>query len=138
MLTPAPHTLTPNSIVVTHVVTVTPEPLIAEDCFKRAVTQVDLNDCANKERELAKAQLDKLISKIIFSSEEKQNFDQLQGEWESFVEKDCSFLYGQVITTADGNSYYQRGSMAPMLRGLCEAKHYKERIEDLKVAYFEN
>jgi len=133
----ARYTLTPDFIVVTHVVTVTPESLMAEDCFKSAVTQGDLNGCANKERELAKANLEKLVSKIRFTPEEKQNFDQLQVEWEAFVEKDCSFLYGQVIATADGNLYYQRGSMAPMLRGLCEAKHYKERIEDLKLAYFD-
>ena len=136
-------TSTPQNIEVTRivkikqtvVVTATPEPPLAQECLNKAWTQLDLNNCANLERELAKEELEKIISHIKFSPEEKQAFDQLQMDWEKQVEKDCEFFYGQILTDENGNLRYKWGSMAPMQRGFCEAERYKQRIEELKFAY---
>jgi uncharacterized protein YecT (DUF1311 family) len=134
---------TPQVIQVTHivtikqtvVVTVTPKPPLAQECLNKAVTQGDLNNCANLERELAKNELDKIISRIKFSPEEKEVFDQLQLEWEKQVEKDCGLFYGWLLTDGNGNLHYKWGSMAPMQRGFCEAERYKQRIKELEFAY---
>jgi uncharacterized protein YecT (DUF1311 family) len=91
----------------TVVVTATPEPLLAQECFNTAVTQLELNGCAALERELAKEELDKTISQIKFSPEEKQLFDQLQEEWQKQVEKDCEFFYGQIYTDSNGKFHYK-------------------------------
>ena len=138
-----PVSSTPRIIEVTHIVkveqtvivTATPIPLLAQECLNAAVTQLDLNGCAILERELAKAELEKIIAQIKFTPEEKLMFDQLQEKWQMQVEADCDFLYGQILTDDNGNLHYKGGSMAPMQRAFCEAGKYKERIEDLKLAF---
>jgi uncharacterized protein YecT (DUF1311 family) len=140
---PIPVSPTPQIIEVTRVfrveqrvvVTATPEPPLAQECLSSAQTQMDLNNCANLERELAKEELEKIISQIEFSAEEKQAFDQLQMKWRTQVEKDCEFFYGQIYTDENGNFHYKWGSMAPMQRGFCEAERYKQRTKELKFAY---
>ena len=119
----------------TVVVTATPEPLLAQECFNNAVTQGDLNNCAISERELAKGQLEKTISRIEFSERDKQTFDKLQVQWQEQVEKDCEFFYGQLYTDNNGGFHYKWGSMAPMQWAFCEAEGYKQRDEELKFAY---
>lgn len=136
--TPILPTSTPDYIVV--IMTATPgppKPFLAQECFTTAITQMDLNSCAVQEFELSKTELEKTVSEIKFSPEENQKFDQLQKEWQILIEKDCEFLYGQLYTADNGALLYKRGSMAPMLRGLCLAERYKQRTEDLKFAYFE-
>ena len=121
----------------TVIVTVTPEPLLAQEqeCLNNAMSQRDLNGCAALERDLAKAELEKTIAQIKFTLEEKQEFDQLQEEWQKQIEADCKFLFGQIYTDSNGNLHYKGGSMAPMQIGFCEASMYKQRIENLKFAY---
>jgi len=119
----------------TVVVTATPIPLLAQECLNSAVTQLDLSGCAILERELAKTELEKTIAQIKFTPEEKSLFEQLQEKWQIQVEADCDFLYGQILTDDNGNLRYKGGSMAPMQRAFCEAGKYKQRIEDLKLAY---
>ena len=139
----APLTSTPQIIEVTRlveikqtvVITATPKPPLAQKCLNEARTQMDLNNCANLERELAKEELQKIISQIDFSREEKQAFDQLQVEWQKQVEKECEFFYGQLHADENGNLHYKWGSMAPMQRGFCEAERHKQRIQELKFAY---
>lgn len=141
--TSIPPTFTPQIIEVTRVVkieeiivvTATPRPPLAQECLSDAMTQADLNNCANLERELAREELEKIISQIEFSPEEKQAFGQLQLEWQKQVEKDCEFFYGQILTDENGNLHYKWGSMAPTHRGFCEAERYKQRIEELKSVY---
>jgi len=138
-------TVTPQPpIVVTHiirieptvVVTATPEPLLAQECFNDALKQGELNSCANMESSLAKAELERIISLIKFSSDdEKQTFEELQASWELQVQLDCEFFYGQVVEDNNGNLYYAGGSMAPMRRAFCQADQYKNRIKELKYAY---
>ena len=133
--TSIPPSPTPDYIIVMRVVTPTSIPALAQDCFDTALKQREIDDCAILERELAKAELEKIISKIKFTAEEKQEFDELQLEWDTLIQKDCEFLYGQIVTDENGNLFYKRGSMAPMLWALCVAEQYKRRIEDLKYAY---
>jgi uncharacterized protein YecT (DUF1311 family) len=87
------------------------------------------------ERDLAKAELEKTVAQIKFTLEEKQEFDQLQEEWQKQIEADCKFLYGQIYTDSNGNLHYKGGSMASMQIGFCEASMYKQRIKNLKFAY---
>jgi len=119
----------------TVVVTATPEPLLAQECVDTAHNQLELNSCAILEREFAKEELEKTISRIEFSQEDKQTFDKLQVEWQKQVEKECEFFYGQLYADDNGNFYYKWGSMAPMQWAFCEAERYKQRIEELKFAY---
>jgi uncharacterized protein YecT (DUF1311 family) len=119
----------------TVIVTETPEPLLAQECLNDAMTQLDLNGCAALERDLTKAELEKTIAKIKFTLEEKQEFDQLQEEWQKQIEADCKFFYGQIYTDSNGNLHYKGGSMAPMQIGFCQASMYKERIKYLRFAY---
>lgn len=140
--TPVPPTSTARYVVITRVVkravvvTATPQPLLAQDCINTAMTQSELTGCGALEWELAKEKLDRLISRIEFSPEDKEIFDQLQAEWQKQVEQNCEFFYGQFIADENGNLYYKGGSMAPMQRNFCMAEQYKRRIEDLKFAYF--
>jgi hypothetical protein len=79
--------------------------------------------------------LEKIISRIKFSPDEKQVFDPLQVEWEKQVEKDCELFYGWILSDENGNLHYKWGGMAPVQRGFCEAERYKQRIEELEFAY---
>jgi len=107
----------------TVVVTATPEPLLAQQCFNSAMTQSDLNNCAAEERFSAQAKLDDTISRIKLSAEEKQEFDKLQKEWENLIERNCDFYYDKW------------GSMRPMQQSMCIAFRIKERIKELEVVY---
>ena len=129
--TPVPSTSTPQIIEVTHIVkveqtvfvTVTPEPLLAQECFNTAMTQLDLNSCAAEERFSAQSKLEETISRIKLSPEEKQEFDKLQKEWEDLVERNCNFYYEEW------------GSMGPMQRSMCIALRIKERTKELEIVY---
>lgn len=107
----------------TVVVTATPEPLLAQECFNSAVTQGDLNNCAAEERFSAQEQLENTISRIKLSSEEKQEFDKYQAEWADLIERNCMFYYDKW------------GSMRPMQQSMCIALRIKERIKELKGIY---
>lgn len=107
----------------TVVVTPTPEPLLAQQCFNNAMTQYDLNNCAAEERFSAQAKLDYTISRIKLSAEEKQEFDKLQKEWENLIERNCIFYYDKW------------GSMRPMQQSMCITFRIKERIKELEVVY---
>lgn len=133
--TPIPATSTPQIIEVTRivkveqtvVVTAIPKPLLAQGCFDRAVTQMDLNGCAAEERFLAQAEVDNTISlikaKFNFSLEDERVFDNLQEEWGDIVERNCNF-------------YYEKwGSMGPMQRSICIASRIKDRIKELEIVY---
>lgn len=134
---------TPQIIQVTRVVTIeqtvavteTPVPSPAQDCFNKAMTQHEINDCAGLELEMADTELTRIISLIEFSPEDRKAFDELQGTWRQQIEKDCEFFYGQVIDDGNGHFYYKGGSMAPMKRSLCVASRVNQRIEELKLAY---
>lgn len=73
----------PPPIVITHiiriaptiVVTATPEPLLAQECFNAAGSQRDLNYCSSLEVQLAKEELERVISQINFSPDMKSTFD---------------------------------------------------------------
>ncbi|MCC6298404.1 MAG: DUF1311 domain-containing protein [Anaerolineales bacterium] len=141
--TPIPNTSTPQIVEVTRIVnavqtvivTATPEPLLAQDCFATAMTQADLNGCAAVESELAKAELAATISQINFSPDQKTAFEKLQTEWESRVWEECKFFYGQIIDDGNGHIHYAGGTMAPMRIGFCLADQYKSRTRELKFAY---
>ena len=134
--TRVPNTSTPQFIEVTRivrveqtvVVTATPIPALAQECFDTAMTQRELNDCAALEYERAKAELQTTISQINFSPDEKSAFDKLQAEWEARVSDECKFFYAQLVKDSNGNFHYKGGSMAPMRTGLCLAEQYKYRM----------
>jgi len=144
--TPIPSTSTPQVVEVTRVinvirtvvVTTTPEPLLAHECFNTAQSQRDLNNCANLEAELAKTELESIISEIQFPPETKTAFDKLQVEWEELSIEECRFFYGQIIEDDDGSIRYAGGSMSPMQIGFCIADKYKKRTQELKYAYLNN
>ncbi len=119
----------------TVVVTATPTPLLAQECFDKAATQLDLNGCAALERDLADVELERIISQIKFSSEEKPTFNLLQEEWRKQIESDCEFFYGQIYTDSNGNYHYQWGSMAPLQQSMCTASRIKQRIKELTIVY---
>jgi uncharacterized protein YecT (DUF1311 family) len=129
--TPIPPTSTPKIVQVTQivkveqtvVVTVTAEPLLAQDCFNQAITQFDLNNCAAEERADAQAKLEETISKINLSPDEKKQFDKFQKEWESLIEQNCMFYYDKW------------GSMRPMQQSMCIASRIKDRIKELILVY---
>ena len=129
--TSVPDTPTPQIVEVTRVVivkqtvvvTATPEPLLAQECFDNAATQLDLGGCAAEERFAAQANLEHIISQIQLDPEEKEKFDQFQTEWEALIEQNCIF-------------YYDRwGSMRPMNQSMCIASRIKERIKELELVY---
>src|SRR5215216_3140554 len=105
----------------TVIVTVTSEPLLAQECFDNAVTQGDLNGCAAEERFSAQAQLQETISRIELSSEVKQEFDRLQKDWKDVIERNCMFYYDKW------------GSMRSMQQSMCIAQRIKERIKELEI-----
>ena len=129
--TPIPPTSTARYIVITHVikveqtvvVTTTPEPLLAQECFNNAITQGDLNNCAAEERFSAQEKLENTISRIKFSLEAKKEFDKFQKEWEDLIERNCMFYYDKW------------GSMRPMQQSMCIALRIKERIKELEIVY---
>lgn len=129
--TPILLTSTPQIVEVTRIVkveqtvviTATPGPLIAQECFNNAMTQYDLNNCAAEERWASQARLENIISQIKLSSDEKQEFDKLQKEWEDLTERNCMFYYDKW------------GSMRPMQQSMCIAIRIKERIRELEIVY---
>ena len=134
---------TPQIIQVTRIVTIeqtvvvteTPVPSPAQDCFNKAMTQHEINDCAGLELELADTELTRIISLIEFSPEDIKAFDELQETWRQQVEKDCEFFYGQLVDDGNGHFYYKGGSMSPMRISLCISSRIRQRIEELKLAY---
>jgi len=138
LVSPTPQIIQVTRIVTieqTVVVTETPVPSPAQDCFNKAMTQLEINDCAGLELELADAELTRTISLIDFSPEDKKAFDKLQETWRQQVEAGCEFFYGQVVDDGNGHLYYKGGSMAPMRRTLCIASNIRQRIDELKLAY---
>ena len=134
---------TPQIIQVTRIVTIeqtvvvteTPVSSPAQDCFNKAMTQHEINDCAGLELELTDTELTRIISLIEFSPEDKKAFDELQETWRQQVEKDCEFFYGQLVDDGNGHFYYKGGSMSPMRRSLCISSGIRQRIEELKLVY---
>ena len=117
------------------VVTETPVPSPFQDCFNKAMTQREINDCAGLELELADTELTRIISLIDFSLEDRESFDKLQETWMQQVEADCEFFYGQLVDDGNGHLYYKEGSMSPMRISLCISSRMRQRIEELKLAY---
>lgn len=135
---PTPQIIQVTRIVMieqTVVVTETPVPSLAQDCFNKAMTQHEINDCAGLELELANTELMRIISLIEFSPEDKETFNKLQDVWRQQVEADCEFFYGQLVNDGDGHLYYKGGSMAPMRISLCISSRIQQRIDELKLAY---
>lgn len=129
--TSVPDTPTPQIVEVTRVVIVeqtvvvtdTPEPLLAQQCFDNAATQLDLSGCAAEERFAAQTKLEQIISQIQLDPEEKEKFDQFQMDWEALIEQNCMFYYDKW------------GSMRPMNQSMCIASRIKERIKELEIVY---
>jgi len=138
---------TPEKVEVTRVkyidrlveVTTTPTPGLADDCFKTAQTQSQLNNCASKRYELAMEQLETTLSTVLerLSPEEQRKLKQIQVEWKKQMERDCEFIYGQISQSADGNIIYQRGSAAPLFETSCKASRSEDRNKELYYAYIQ-
>lgn len=116
-------------------VTPTPEPMLAKDCFDSAMTQVELNGCANYEYQLALKELDKIIAQINIPEKDMQELERIQAIWQKQMEYECDFFTSRTITDENGDLHYIGGSMAPMNRGFCMANRTKERIKELQL-YF--
>ena len=95
-------------------------------CWRSAVTQLALNECAWMEAEESRALLLQAISrnKTLASDAE---FVLLQRQWELQTERECALLL-----LKQTNGVYDNGSMAPMLYGRCVALRFKSRYEDLR------
>ena len=99
------------------------------------MTQFEMNNCANSDRDQALSELDALVFRLPLEGQHRVDFDRIQATWLDQVRESCSFLYGRVITDDQGGLHYERGSMAPMLRAMCETEQIWNRIDELTWAY---
>jgi uncharacterized protein YecT (DUF1311 family) len=116
-------------------VTSTPNPARADDCFQTAVTQFEMNGCAALEYDLVLAELETVFGQIGFDPETQSMLAQIQSEWQAQMERDCNFFYGRLIEHADGSQSYENGSMAPGLVFMCKAEQTENRISLLRQVY---
>ena len=150
-----PHPITVETVVtkevtqqVTRVIyivqTTTPSPLWGPtatrppSCYDTAFSQYGLNQCAWSLAQEVKKELDKLVNRIaeMFSHEDppkKEEFLQLESEWELLADKECSLWWGGISESGG----YEYGSMAPMIVGGCLQSKYEERIKELNNLYEE-
>lgn len=108
----------------------TPSP--AAECYAKAVTQQEMNVCAQAEYEQALAALDEAAAAFNLAEAERAQLETIQQEWQAQVERDCVFFFGQTDTTADGIVIYRNGSMAPLLVLGCQIRRAEQRLEELQ------
>ena len=101
------------------------------DCFEKAVTQLDSNECAAKEYQEADAELNRVYKAIL----EKYKKDPLflgklraaQRAWLAYRDAEIEAKYPH----AEEPRYY--GSIFPMCDALFKAELTKDRVEKLRV-----
>ena len=124
------------TVIPTEIYTPTPTRDTAQECFKQAMTQGDMNSCAALMRDLAEAELEATIERITYLSfEDKITLEQKVLNWKDLAWQDCEYLYGKLVTDSSGNLNYERGSSAPMQTNICIAKRIKQHIQELIYAY---
>jgi uncharacterized protein YecT (DUF1311 family) len=93
------------------------------DCWEKAQTQYDLNQCSGVQEQLAYQYMNELLDVLHqkLPPEDWQSLQEAQSSWETYRKSDCKFIMG----------LYRQGSMAPMMYESCLYQHDIERINDL-------
>jgi uncharacterized protein YecT (DUF1311 family) len=101
-------------------------------CIDMDLPQQALNACAWSLAKETKEELHKLVNEIaenISKNPAKRDaFLKYESEWEKLAENECWTWWGSL----DDIGWYENGSMAPMLVGLCVKYKFEKRIEELK------
>ncbi len=99
---------------------------VPDDCYKTAVTQLDLDRCAGSDFEAADKELNKTCRELLSrlpDSADQQALKTAQLAWIAFRDKDCEFEAGPV----EGS-----GSIRPMVAAMCLADRTRARTAQLK------
>lgn len=97
----------------------------AVDCSAGGDSQLEMNICAGQEREAADAKLTRLVDELKghLEPETFAELEQLQVAWAKVREQDCRFE----------QSFYDGGSIAPLVYTNCMTAWTQARIDGLKV-----
>jgi uncharacterized protein YecT (DUF1311 family) len=100
------------------------------DCFDKAVTQLDLNDCAGKQYQEADAELNRVYKAILEKYKEDKLFVEklraAQRAWLAYRDAEIEAKYPHA-----GEAHYY-GSIFPMCDSLYQAQLTQERIKKLR------
>jgi len=102
-------------------------------CLDTARTQRELNDCAWLLANSKKEELHQIVNKVADEYSDnpikKEEFLKIELEWEKTAERECWIVWGSLD---EKGIYYEHGSMAPQLVGMCTEEKYKQRIKELR------
>lgn len=99
-------------------------PLRLESDCQSATTQVDLNQCAQQEYDIADAQLNRAYRslKIGLSDSAAQALTTAELAWIAFRDLDCTFISDQ----------YEGGSIAPLIHSNCLSERTLTRTDEIR------
>ncbi len=111
---------------------------IKSECYKTAITQLELNSCATSRESEAEQQMDVLVKDIeekyeSYPQEKLQSFLLFQSEWKDFSKRECEFRSGHIFI----ENNYEGGSMAIMNFNECLVNKYQNRLRELQIQLFE-
>ncbi|HEX8180644.1 MAG TPA: lysozyme inhibitor LprI family protein [Pyrinomonadaceae bacterium] len=95
-----------------------------DTCFDTAHTQLELNECADKDYKTADAALNRVYNQLAakLSNEEKAKLKEVELNWLKYRDANCTF-------EADA---YAGGSIAPFTYSNCLARMTRTRTDELR------
>jgi uncharacterized protein YecT (DUF1311 family) len=140
-VTPAP-TLDPVHAGATSIAEAIGTPIVAsDDCFETALTQLEINSCANGRRQELEKQMADLLNALeeyygLYSQEELEKFQSFQAEWEDFAKRECEFQSGMILVDDNGSLSYKGGSMSVTSYNECMVQKYEARLREFQIQLF--
>ncbi len=95
----------------------------ASDCYDRAISQAQLNNCAKQQRQYDYDQLQRLVNELhsILPAKSSKQLLIAQKAWKTMTQLDCSIEH----------QYMTGGSARSMIVSICYSRHIKERTQTL-------
>ncbi|MCW8885077.1 MAG: DUF1311 domain-containing protein [Motiliproteus sp.] len=96
----------------------------SEACYDSAVSQAQLNRCAQLSRQEAKTEMEQVLSELQSTLTQDLQYKLLEGQtaWQQMTDSNCAIEYG----------YMHRGSARSMILSLCYARHIEQRTRTLR------
>ena len=111
-------------------------PIVAPlDCYRTAMTQMELTACAGTRLQGVETQMSKLLKILETNYQERfpqglEKFQKFHAEWEDLADRECMSRSG---LDSDGFA----GSMAPMNYYECMTGKYEDRLREYQIQIFE-
>jgi len=111
-------------------------PIVAaDDCYNTALTQMELNGCADTRLQEVKNRMAELVTAIETNYQQKfpeglEKFRRFHTEWEDFSDRECMSRSG-----LDSDGWV--GTMTSMNYAECMIAKYEDRLREYQIQLFE-